>query len=128
MVEAIRAEGAELVVVGNGRPDQAAQFKEEQGIDFPLLVDPDLTAYRAAGLKKGMGDVFRVRSIRHAVRALRKGFRQASVRGDPWQLGGTFVIGHGGKLIWSHVSREAGDHPEPEKLLAALRGTAHPLS
>jgi peroxiredoxin len=49
----IRARGAELVVIGNGAQHFAAAFREDMGLDCPLLVDPELRAYRAAGLRRG---------------------------------------------------------------------------
>jgi len=117
----IREAGAELVVVGNGTPDHAAAFGEEEGIDFPLLVDPELVAYRAAGLRRGMRDAIRAKTLGHAMRAFRKGFRQTSVKGDPWQLGGAFVIAPGSRILWKHVSREAGDHADPDAILQVLQ-------
>ena len=112
--------GAELVVVGNGRPEHAEDFRSEQNLTFPLLVDPEMTAYRAAGLKRGITDAVNLRMLRHGVRALRKGFRQTKLQGDPWQLGGVFVITPTGKLPYQQISREAGDHPEPGQILRVL--------
>jgi peroxiredoxin len=122
-VGGIRAAGAELVVVGNGRPEHAADFREEQRIDFPLLVDPELRAYAAAGLRRGVLDTLGPGSLKGAWRALRSGARQGATRGDPWQLGGAFVIEPGGRVRFRHVSRDASDHPAPEKILKALART-----
>ena len=116
----IRDLGAELVVVGNGRPEHAADFRREQNLTFPLLVDPEMSAYRAAGLKRGIADAVNLRMLRHGVRALRKGFRQTKLQGDPWQLGGVFVITPAGELPYQQISREAGDHPEPSQILRVL--------
>jgi len=116
----IRSQGADLVVVGNGRPEQAAEFAREENLDFPLLVDPDMEAYRAAGLKHGIVEAVSLKTVGHAIRALGKGFRQKKVQGDPWQLGGTFVISPEGKTLFRHVSSEAGDHPNPNEVLSVL--------
>ena len=51
-IDEIRARGAELVVVGNGATNFAAAFREDYQLDCPLLVDPELRAYRAAGLRR----------------------------------------------------------------------------
>ena len=116
----IRKLGAELVVVGNGRPEHAADFWREQNLTFPLLVDQEMKAYKAAGLKRGITDTINLRMFRHGVRALRKGFRQQKLQGDPWQLGGVFVITPTGKIPYEQKSREAEDHPEPAEILGAL--------
>jgi hypothetical protein len=117
---AIRARGAELVAVGCGRPDQAAQFREERGIEFPLYVDPELVAYRTAGLRRGLASSLSPKVFAHGLRALRKGHLQGATQGDPWQQGGAFVITPDDRVHFSHVSEEAGDHPEPAELLEAL--------
>ncbi len=114
--------GARLVVVGNGSAAFAAAFREDTGLDALLLVDPDLAAYRAAGLRRGRVEVLSPRILTNAVRAAAAGFRQTSVQGDPWQLGGVFVFAAGGELVLEHASREAGDHVDPERIVAALAG------
>jgi peroxiredoxin len=116
----IRRRGAELVVVGSGIPDQAAAFLKEAGVDFPLFVDPELRAYAAAGLRRGVSTVLRPSVFRRAFRAWRAGFRQRGVAGDPWQQGGVFVIRPGGDVTFAHVSRAAGDHADPGAVLQAL--------
>ena len=119
-VKEIRALGSELVVVGNGRPEHADDFRKTENLAFPLLVDQDMVAYRAAGLRRGLTKAVSLRMMKHAMRARRKGFTQKKTQGDPWQLGGTFVITPEGKVLFSHVSQEAGDHPDPHDILAVL--------
>jgi NAD(P)-dependent dehydrogenase (short-subunit alcohol dehydrogenase family) len=123
----IRARGAELVIVGNGAESFAKAFREDFSLDGPLLVDPELRAYRAAGLRRGRVEVLSPRLPLHALRALRSGARQTQVQGDPWQLGGVFVIRPGGELAYRYVSREAGDHPPLDAILEALEKDAPAL-
>jgi NAD(P)-dependent dehydrogenase (short-subunit alcohol dehydrogenase family) len=61
------------------------------------------------------------------MRAWRSGFRQSGVQGDPWQLGGVFVIRPEAELVYRYVSREAGDHAPAEEILAALEPDAEPI-
>ena len=89
-----------MVVVGNGQPFQARDFQQEHQLPFTLLSDPDLKAYAAAGMRRGL--------------------RQGRTQGCPWQQGGVFVISRDGKMRFAHISREAGDHPRPEQILDAL--------
>ena len=119
-IQDIRAAGAELVIVGNGSASFAQAFREDFELDGPLLVDPELRAYRAAGLRRGRVELLSPRLPFNALRALRSGARQQSVQGDPWQLGGVFVIRRGGDLVYRYESREAGDHPPVGDVLAAL--------
>lgn len=129
-LDEIRSRGAELVVVGNGAPHFAAAFREDLGLppDVPLLVDPALRAYRAAGLRRGRVEILSPRLPFHALRALRRGFRQTGIEGDPWQLGGVFVIRSGGALVYRHASAEAGDHPPLSEVLEALEDGAPPVA
>lgn len=120
----IRALGAELVVVGNGGPSHAQHFRDEQKLDFPLLVDPKLQAYEAAGLRRSVLSSFSLGTLRNAARALGSGYRQGSTQGDPWQQGGTFVIAPDGRTLFSFISREAGDHADVKQVLQALRDVA----
>jgi hypothetical protein len=119
-VPRIREKGAELVLVGCGRPEQAADFRDERGLDFPLFVDPELVAYRTAGLRRGLASSLSPKVLAHGLRALRGGHFQGATQGDPWQQGGAFVITPDDRVHYTHVSQEAGDHPDPEALLGAL--------
>jgi NAD(P)-dependent dehydrogenase (short-subunit alcohol dehydrogenase family) len=126
-IEDIRARGAELVIVGNGAANFAAAFREDFELDCPILVDPELRAYRAAGLRRGRVELLSPRLPLNALRALRSGSRQTGVEGDPWQLGGVFVIRPGGDLTYRYVSGEAGDHPPIDEILAALDEGVEPI-
>ena len=117
---AIRARGAELVIVGNGRPEQAADFRDTANVKNPLFVDPELRAYAAAGLRRGLSSSLNVSVLGNAIRALRAGKRQGAVEGDPWQQGGVFVIRPDDRVDFAYVSESAGDHPDPADILAAL--------
>jgi peroxiredoxin len=120
-VDAIRELGAELAVVGSGSPAQAKDFAAEYELPFPLYVDPKLEAYRAAGLRRGVLDTLNAGTLTHALRALRTGARQSLLaKGDPWQLGGAFVIAPGGRIAFRHVSRDPGDHADAAKIRKAL--------
>lgn len=127
-IQDIRDRGAELVIVGNGAQNFAAAFVEDFDLDCPLLVDPELRAYRAAGLRRGRVEILSPRLPLNALRALSKGARQGAVEGDPWQLGGVFVIRPDGALTYRYASAEAGDHPPVEDILAALAPDAETLS
>lgn len=119
-LDAIRAKGAELVVVGNGTAKMAAAFKKEFGVDIPLLVDPGLKAYNAAGLKRGVFTVLSPAVLARGARTLANGFTQGPMQGDAFQQGGAFVLEKGGAVRYAFVSDAAGHHPPPEELVAAL--------
>jgi hypothetical protein len=89
-----------------------------------VFTDPGRETYAAAGLRRSVGSSVNLRSMRHAARARKGGHRQGSVQGDAWQQGGVLVIAAGGEILFRYVSREAGDHPEPDDLLEVLSESA----
>ena len=118
--DAVRQAGAHIAVVGNGTVEQARAFRDAEDVPFDLYVDPELAAYGAAGLRRGVRTALNLSTVRASARALRGGFRQTAVAGDPWQQGGAFVIARGGRVLFAYVSRAAGDHPEPGDLVESL--------
>ena len=91
-------------------------------------MDPELVAYRAAGLRRGRVEALSPRMPLNALRALRSGHRQGKIQGDPWQLGGVFVIRPPGEVTFEHVSQVAGDHPEIDDVLDGLSDDAAAVS
>lgn len=81
-----------------------------------------MRAYRAAGMRRGVGATFNLRAVTNAVRAMKAGEHQGRTQGDPWQLGGAFVVLPGGRVVYEQRSDAAGDHADPEAMLAALAG------
>jgi len=117
----IHDRGGELVTVGNGGQAFARAFREDMGITTPVFVDPSGATYRALGMRRSLvGTLFSGRSLLHAARALRGGFRQGRTQGDAFQLGGVLVVDTDGRVLFRHLSREAGDHPPEADVLAAL--------
>lgn len=116
----IEARGGTLAMIGSGQPLHARAFREEQQLTCPLLCDPELTAYAAAGLRRSLRATFALQTLRHGLRAYREGHRQTEVQGDPWQQGGVFVFAPGDEVRYGYVSEAAGDHPAPAEFLAAL--------
>jgi hypothetical protein len=89
-----------------------------------VLADPDRRSFRAAGMRRDMISAMSPMALAHGWRAWRSGARQEGVQGDPWQLGGTLVVAPGGRLLFEHRSREAGDHAPLSALTKALRSNA----
>jgi hypothetical protein len=116
----IRRRGAELVIIGNGRPEHAVDFRDSEHVKCPLLVDPELRAYAAAGLRRGLLSSISPRVLVRGFRAMAEGQRQGATQGDPWQQGGVFIIRPGNVVDFAYVSQEAGDHPSPDTIIAAL--------
>jgi hypothetical protein len=117
----IHGRGAELITVGNGAPHFARAFQEDQGITTPMYVDPSRATYRALGMRRSrIVDLITGRTLLHAIRAMRAGFRQGTTQGDAFQLGGVLVVKPDGEVLMRYLGNEAGDHPPEADVLATL--------
>jgi prostamide/prostaglandin F2alpha synthase len=118
-----QAAGVRLVVVGQGEPENARDFRREQGIDLDLLVDPDRRSYKAAGAKLAVfSELLGPRLMwRGLKRARAVGVSQGKTIGHPAQAGGVLVVAPDGSIPWSHMSRDAGDIPSNDDVLRAAR-------
>jgi carbonic anhydrase len=116
--------GAEVVAVGTGDIDYARRFAEEESAPFPVLVDDSGAAARAASIRKVNFAtlLFDPRSFRGARQAHREGFRVKKSGKRVNQLGATFVIGPGPRLLYSHVDAHTADHAPVGEVLQALEG------
>ena len=113
--------GATLAAIGLGDMNYARAFREEPGITFPLLVDADRVAYKAAELKSGnLLHLLRRENAEARARAKGAGHRQHKLGQNPFQLGASFVFAPGHRDLFVHISRTFGDNAQPETLLSAL--------
>lgn len=116
-----KAKGAALAAIGLGDRRYAQLFREETGIDFPLLIDEERQAYRAAGLKSAsLLHLLRADNARARRQARASGFRQHEMGKNPFQLGGSFIFGPGNIDRFAHVSETFSDNADPSALLEAL--------
>ena len=118
-----RAANVNLVLIGQGTPRQAAEFRRRQGIQLPVLADRDRVSYKAAGTKVGgMTDLFSPQTVAKGLLATARTRRtQTRTVGHPAQLGGTLVVAPDGRVVWSHLAQDASDNAPPEEILAAVR-------
>jgi peroxiredoxin len=114
------AAGLRVVLVGMGTPEDARAFRSGMRLPFPVLSDPDRSAYRRYGLLK-------------IERRHRLGFREAwkllaaiahhggaiSRNQDMAQLGGVFVIDRDGIVRFAHRALAMSDNPPVDALLRA---------
>jgi peroxiredoxin len=126
-----RSAGGEVVIVGQGEPERAARYREAQGLDVPILCDPQRATYEAFGLLQGTPaqilfdapDAF-LRCEPQAGMDLaesRHGTDRALVD-DPWQLPGEFVVGMDGIIGHVHRYGWCEDYPDPRVHVATIRG------
>ncbi len=118
----IQRRGGEVVAIGTGNVRYAASFVADEDVPFPVLVDDDAKAARAASVRR-VG-FFRLltdrRSRDGAKRARADGHRIHKAGRRVTQQGATFVVGPGARVRYEHVDDHSADHAPLEEVLAAL--------
>jgi hypothetical protein len=117
----IKARGANLAAIGTGDFHYARAFREDTGIAFPLLIDVERAAYRAAELKSAnLLHLLRRDNAIARKRANAAGHRQHKLGENPFQLGASFVFGPGSVDRFTHISETFGDNANVSDVLSAL--------
>jgi len=116
----IEAMGARVVGVATGNASQA-QHLIEQGVPFPLLLDPERTLYRTLGLEHiRWWRWVQPRTWRLFLRSAGRA-RQGRPSGDVRQTPGVAIIDTERRLRWLHRGTTLGDYPPLTGVLEALR-------
>ena len=118
--------GVRLVVIGQGRPEDARQFSHQLKVDLPIYVSRDRAAYRAAGTKVGtLGELLGPRSVLKGIRrSASDRVVQGRIVGHAAQLGGVLIVKPDGSIPYAHLSEDASDNPPNDEVLAAARAAA----
>jgi peroxiredoxin len=117
----VRSAGAEVVAIGTGNASFARGFLEDYAIPYPVLLDDDARAARAASIgRMSFAGMFVPASYPGTVRAWRAGHRIGASGKRVTQLGASFVVGPGNALHYEHRNTHGADHPPLEEVLAAL--------
>lgn len=110
--------GIGLVFVGQGRPDQARAFREEQLLPTQavLLCDPDLVSYRSLGWSRRWWSLLHPLVLWRALLVVLRGHRQGPLQGDAFQNGGVILTNALGEIVFRHRSVRAGHPPGPRQM------------
>lgn len=121
--EEIAGAGGEAIAIGFGPTELLRGLASELDLPFPLLVDPDRSAYGAFGLTRGsFRSVYGPRTLLRYLRLMLRGRRLRRTEADPYQLGGDFVLDREGVIRLAHRSRDPADRPTVDELIEALGG------
>ena len=117
----VQGAGAEVVAIGTGNPSMASGFVEDYRIPYPVLIDDDAAAARAATIgRMSFFGMFTPASYPGTIRAWRAGHRIGGSGKRVTQLAACFVVGPGPTLHYEHRNRHGADHPPLAEVLAAL--------
>ena len=113
---------AEVALVTFTRQRNLRGYRRRFGLPFPVLADEMRTAYRAYGL--GRGPWWRVwgpATLRAYARLVGRGGKLRRPTEDTLQLGGDFVVGRDGRLVYVFRSKGPSDRPSVDDLVRAVR-------
>lgn len=119
--QTFESEGAKLLLIGNGRPEQALRFQQMRAPGSTVVTDPERRSYRALGARRSPLGMLGPGTIRGWLAARRLGIRADGLQGDALQLGATLVVDPPGTVLLAHMDSGPGDHPSLEAIVAALR-------
>lgn len=113
----------DVVLVAFATDSNLAPYLVRHGLPFPVLSDPERTAYSAFGI--GRGKVRRVwgwRMVRRYIEIYREqGFEMPTkATEDTLQLGGNFIVDPKGILIYGYWGEGPDDRPPVQELIDAV--------
>lgn len=119
--EKFRQVGADILAVGFAQGASLQRYIEDMRLPFPVVSDPERSAYDAYGLRKGGAwAIFGPKTLWAYARLLARGRLPKGIQGDPYQLGGDFVIDGQGLLRFAYRSEDPTDRPSVDTLLEAV--------
>lgn len=124
--------GLQPVIIGQGDPGRASDYRAEQGLEATILCDPALDVYRTWGLGHWTYELIMftdpppdyLADPRAAGEALQNARRQQGRPpvDDPWRAVGEYVVGSDGRLRLGHTYAHCIDFPDAADLVAAVTG------
>lgn len=101
---------------------ESKDFFQKRWLEARAVSDVDAKLYKAFGLARGGAkEMFGLSSVLSGIRATFKGHTVGKPTGDPWRMGGCFLVTSELKILWSHSSSHAGDHPDLDIVVNKLK-------
>lgn len=114
--------GVRVVAVGGSADYQARWLQGDQGVQMPLLLDPNQQVRALAGL--GNLRVHQLLSPRGAgnyLRAMRRGLRPQKVTRDTIRSPGVAIFGPDLAVQWTYEGKMLGDYPTIDEVVTRAR-------
>ena len=112
-----------MVAVSFEPRERLFQLTRQLQLPFAILSDPERDVYRAYGLAQGnLLKIFSPRTVWTYVKHFARGRRYHHAASDWRQLGGDFVLGEDGTVLYEHRGQTPSDRPTVTELIAELGG------
>lgn len=119
--EQFQTVNVQIATISFGTAYWSKVWLQETQSPFPFLLDQELVAYRAFGLKHSALRAWSPRNLLYYAKARLQGQKTLGNRGDTHQLGGDFVVDGNGRILLAHPSRDPVDRPSISELLQAVQ-------
>jgi len=112
------------VVLTVGTVESGRKWKQDTGIKFPLLSNPDWSLYRMLGCKRNVSTVHTIKNM--------VGYAEDGIAGkklpsenlydgdDLHIMAGDFIVNKEGKFLYSYPTKFPQDRPSVDSILSAL--------
>ena len=124
------AAGINPVIIAQGEPARAAEYREKYNISCPILCDPDYTVYAAYGLANfGVEQVLydapeetwcHSKDIGLEFQEARRAIERPLVD-NPWMSTGEFLIGPSGTIRTVYAYQYCSDYPDARLFTTAAK-------
>ncbi|MCH7841836.1 MAG: redoxin domain-containing protein [Chloroflexi bacterium] len=119
----IQDRGADVVAISFEPRDRLFQLTRQLQLPFPILSDPERDVYSAYSLAQGSWlKIFSPKTVWTYVKHFARGRRYQHAASDWKQLGGDFVIGEDGTVLYEHRGQTPSDRPTVASLIEKLQG------
>jgi peroxiredoxin len=114
--------GSRIVAIGTGNQNYAASFVQDEKIPYLVLVDDDAAAAGAAQVRTlSWLQLLHPRTWKATRETSKRGYHVKKAGKRVKQVGGTFVIGAGGRVLFEHLDTDSTDHADLAAVMAAVR-------
>jgi hypothetical protein len=119
---------AAVAVIAVGQAPAAAMHAWSRGFGgtgrIELHADEELRSYARWGIgRTGVCHFMGARALARLVELRRRGVRNRLSVGSRFQSGATFAVDARGLVVWRHLPRHAGDLPDLDAAIRAIRAS-----
>ena len=122
--------GINPVIIGQGEPERAAEYRDKYGISCPILCDPEYTVYSAYGLGNfGLEQVLydapeetwcHSKEIGLDFQEARRAINRPLVD-NPWMSTGEFLVDSSGTVRTTYAYQYCSDYPDARVFTTAAK-------
>lgn len=114
----LESDNIEVVVVTFEQEEHALNYRQETGLDWPLVVDSSRELYRYYGMEKaGFWDIWGLATWRVYLREVLRGSRPRPANDDISQRGGDVLINPEGMVRMHHIAKGPADRSDVDDIL-----------